>query len=122
MPLGETASSNVYLHATIRMLKKAYREQKARIWRAIIEYLERPKRKRIAVNLSKINRYAKEGETVIVPGKVLGAGELTKKLTIAAFSFSSSALRKIKKANGQALTLQELLKINPRGSNVRIIA
>jgi len=122
VPLGETKSSNVYLHATIRMLKKAYRDNKAKIWRAIVNYLERPKRKRIVVNLSKINRYAKDGETVIVPGKVLGAGELTKKVTVAAFSFSSSAIKKIKKANGQAITLQELLKINPRGSNVRIIA
>jgi len=41
--------------------------------------------------------YRKEGETVVVPGKVLNVGELTKKVEVAAFSFSQSAEEKIKK-------------------------
>jgi len=119
--LGQSRSTNVYLQATIRELKKMYRENGARIWRAVVEYLERPKRKRVAVNVSKINRYANEGEIIIVPGKVLGTGDLTKKVTVAALSFSTSAIRKIKKVNGQAISIQELIKINPKGSNVRLI-
>ena len=37
--------------------------------------------------------------------KVLGNGELTKKLKITAHRFSKSALEKIEKAGGQAVTL-----------------
>jgi large subunit ribosomal protein L15 len=38
--------------------------------------------------------------------KILGDGELTKKLTISAYGFSKSALEKIEKAGGKAVVLQ----------------
>lgn len=86
------------------------------------ELLSRSSRRRVAVNLSKISRYAGDGEIVVVPGKVLGSGTLTKKVTIAALSFSLTALEKIKSSGGRALTIRDLLKENPSGRGVRIIA
>jgi large subunit ribosomal protein L15 len=38
--------------------------------------------------------------------KILGDGELTKKLTINAYGFSKSALEKIEKAGGKAVVIQ----------------
>ncbi len=62
-----------------------------------------------------------KGETVVVPGKVLGDGSLDHKLEIAAFKFTQSAKEKIKKAGGKFMSISELIKKNPKGSNVRII-
>jgi len=117
----KTNATNPYLHALIKLLLKASRENKAKIWRAVAELLQRPKRKRIAVNVGKIDKVVKEGEVIVVPGKVLGAGEIKKKVIVAAWRFSVTAKEKIEKAGGKAISIPELIDMNPKGSNVRII-
>lgn len=75
----------------------------------------------MAVNLSRLNRYTTEKETVIVPGKVLGSGKLEHPVVIAAFTFSDQAQSKILSAKGKCLTIPNLLETNPKGSNIRIM-
>lgn len=104
----------------IDSLRKLSIEQKVNIWKRIASDLEKPSRQRRIVNLSKIDQYAKENETVIVPGKVLGNGELSKSVTVAAFSFSEQAKDKISK-KGSFLSINELAQKNPKGSRVRIL-
>ena len=58
---------------------------------------------------------------VYVPGKVLGAGQLTHPITIAAFSFTQKAYEKIKQAGGTVLTTSEFAEKYPRGSGVKLI-
>ncbi|MEM5802269.1 MAG: 50S ribosomal protein L18e [Candidatus Aenigmatarchaeota archaeon] len=116
-----TGPTNPYLKNLIDILKSKSRELNAPIWKAIAEKLEKPTRRRVEVNLSKIDRYAKEGETIIVPGKVLAAGKLTKKVNIAAWQFSKQAEEKIKQVRGNVMTIEELLEKNPKGSYVKII-
>jgi large subunit ribosomal protein L18e len=96
-------------------------ETKAAIWRKLAENLSKPKRRRIAVNLSRINRYTKAGETIVVPGKVLGTGKLNHPLKIAALQFSEQAEQKIAQAEGSCMTITELLKKHPKGSGIKII-
>ena len=110
--------TNQELLRVIRLLRK---NRKARIWRAVAERLEKPRRLRAEVNISRINRYTKEGDTVIVPGKVLGAGKLTHPVYVAAFSFSKAAREKIIEAGGECMTIEELMERNPTGSNVKIL-
>ena len=93
----------------------------SRFWRRIVKDLKKPSRQRRIVNLYKINKCVKEGETIIVPGKVLSVGDLNKKVDIAALNFSSGAKEKITQANGKAMTIKELLQINPEGKKVRIL-
>jgi hypothetical protein len=50
----------------------------------------RSRRQRRVVNPWKLDQYANEGETIIVPGKVLGDG-VHQKVTIAAYSYSDEA-------------------------------
>ncbi len=119
--MKRTGPTNLLLRKLADELEKAGKKNNAKVWLYIAETLRRPTRSRVAVNLSKINRYAKEGEMVLVPGKVLGGGILEKKVTIAAFSFSKEALDKIRKSGSKAITLSEAVKINPEGSNTRII-
>lgn len=119
--MKEAETTNPELRELIRFLKKQSREQKARIWSAIAEKLAASRRRRIAINISRINRYTNRNETVVVPGKVLGAGELKHPVTVAAYAFSETAKQKIKKARGKCLTITELVKKNPKGSNIKII-
>jgi large subunit ribosomal protein L18e len=114
-------TSNPELISLVRLLRKSAREHKADIWRTIAEYLSKPRRKRIAVNVSRINRYTKDGDEVVVPGKVLGAGLIMHPVKVAALDFSGQARRKIIEAGGKCLSISELIKLNPKGSNVKII-
>jgi len=113
--------TNPELVGTIRFLEKSAKQNDARIWRKIADALSRTRRQRVAVNLSRVNRYTKSGETIAVPGKVLAAGAIDHPVTVTAFAFSQRAITKITKAKGKCLSYNELVKKNPKGSGVRII-
>jgi len=121
MSSKRTKITNPELLSLIRFLKKKSRENEAMIWRRVAEMLSKPKRRRIAVNVSRINRYTKENDEVIVPGRVLGSGTINHPVKVAAFAFSEQARTKIIKAKGKCLTIPELAEMNPKGSNVKII-
>ncbi|MGI0053575.1 MAG: 50S ribosomal protein L18e [Thermoplasmata archaeon] len=108
------------LRHTLIALRRAARDHKAPVWGAVARGLARPRHRVIPVNLGHLDRLAPEGATVVVPGKVLAAGELRRPLTVAAFHFSAAARQKIHAAGGSALTIVELLKARPDGSGVRI--
>lgn len=95
--------------------------RKKGIWRRTAEFLAKPRRKRVEVNVSKIEHYAPEGATILVPGKVLGAGRMSKKVTIAAFSFSESAKKIISEGGAKTISIGELLEKNPEGKSVILL-
>jgi large subunit ribosomal protein L18e len=118
--MTKTKKSDPNLVLLIDVLKKQTRENGAEIWRDIARRLEKPSRNWAEVNLSRLERYAKEGDVIVVPGKVLGAGAINK-LTVAAFRFSASAVKKIEEAGGRQLTFAQLMKETPSGRDVRIM-
>ena len=73
------------------------------------------------VNLSRINRYTEDNEIIVVPGKVLGTGDIDHKVSIAAFSFSGQAKEKLEKVGAKIIPLLELSKQKPDGRNIKII-
>ncbi|MEM3793909.1 MAG: 50S ribosomal protein L18e, partial [Candidatus Bathyarchaeia archaeon] len=87
--------SNPILLDMVKELRRAAKLNDAPIWDSIAEWIEAPRRLRAQVNLSKINRLSKEGETLLIPGKVLGTGKLDHRVTVAALSFSKEAKRRI---------------------------
>jgi large subunit ribosomal protein L18e len=109
------------LTSLIRDLKRSAYENDAPIWKDIAVRLEKASRNWPVVNLDKINRYINENETALIPGKVLSSGNLTKKVSIAAWNFSDKSVDKIKKAGCKILTIQDLAKDNPKGKDVRIL-
>jgi len=111
---------NQQLATLIEELKKLSREHDAKLWKRIAKELEKPTRQRRVVNIYKIDQHTTKNETVIVPGKVLGVGDLSHSVTVAALSFSAEAEQKIT-TKGTAMTIQELMKKNPKGNNVKII-
>ena len=114
-------TTNPELIKLIRTLRKKSRENEARIWRDIADRLARSRQRRATVNVSHLNRHTEDGETVAVPGKVLGSGKMDHPIRVAAFAFSKQAESKILRAKGKCLSIQELAEENPKGTNVRII-
>lgn len=112
--------TNPELLKLIRYLRKKSRENRVGIWRDVANKLSRSRKRRIKVNVSHLNRHAKGRETVVVPGKVLGAGRIDHPVVVAAFTFSEQAKLKILKAKGKCLAIPDLIKKNPKGANVRI--
>jgi len=119
--MKRTGPTNPLLKDLIGELKKRSNEQSVKLWKRIALELEKPTRQRRVVNLSRINRYTKENEVVIVPGKVLGSGMLNHKLTISAYQFSEQAKDKIEKSGAEIVSLLELSKEKPNGKKLRII-
>lgn len=116
-----TGPTNPILLKLVAELKKKSNEQSANIWKRIANDLEKPTRQRRVVNLSSLSRHTKENEIVVVPGKVLGAGDLNHKITISAFQFSDGAKEKLEKVGAKIVPLLELSKSNPSGKGVRIM-
>lgn len=74
-------------------------------------------------NLSSISsmKGVKDGSIVIVPGKVLGQGQIDKKIQIAALSFSASAVEKLAKAKVQTSSILDQITKNPKAQGVVLL-
>ncbi|HTT34847.1 MAG TPA: 50S ribosomal protein L18e [Thermoplasmata archaeon] len=109
------------VHALIE-LRRAAKRHEAPIWGAVARRLARPRHQVPPVNVGHLERLAAANEVIVVPGKLLAHGRLSKPLTVAAFHYSEGARTKIHAAGGTAVGLHDILKSHPNGSGVRIIA
>ena len=112
---------NPELKRAIQALDAASKKQGKPIWGALAKELNKPKRWRTSVNLSRINRHTKEGDVVAVPGKVLASGSLNHPVTIAAFAFSEGAREKIEGSGSKAISLETLLEEGTEPSSIKIL-
>ncbi|MCJ7450747.1 MAG: 50S ribosomal protein L18e [Candidatus Nanohaloarchaeota archaeon QJJ-9] len=112
--------TNPVLRETIIKLEKAARKNDAPVYEKAAEELKSSKRKQVEVNLSKLERKVEDGETVLIPGKVLGAGQFNKDAKISAFKFTDSAKQDIEE-EGEAYFIQDLIEENPEGEKVKVI-
>ena len=74
-----------------------------------------------SLNLTDINDGSKEGDTVVVPGKVLSQGEINKKIKVVAFGFSKKAREKLMKSKSDPTAISEEIKKNPDAKGVKIL-
>jgi len=118
--MRRTGPTNPNIRKLVADLHSLATKEKVKMWKVIAKELEKPTRRRREVNIERINRATKKDESIIVPGKVLSKGELDHKVIVAAWKFSEAAKQKINKS-GKALSIQELIKENPKGKKVRII-
>lgn len=104
-----------------RELKNASKKNKAPIWSRLAELALKPSSVRRIVNVGQIDKFAKDSDVIVVPGKVLGTGNLTHKITLCSFSISNSGAQKILDSGGKILSFAELVKSNPTGKGVKIV-
>ncbi len=108
--------SDYYIRKLIRDLHKT----KRRIWKKVSKKLSGPRKNRIEANLYRINKKTKNNDVIVVPGKILGIGDLDHKLTIACLNSSKSAQKKIETSGSKLISIDELLEQNPQGDKVKI--
>lgn len=101
---------NELLAGLISQLEEKGRLENVPFWHALAKKLNRPRRMGYEVNLFKLEKNAGRKETIVVPGSVLGSGELTKPVTVAALRFSKGAEEKIRKAGGHTLSLEHFIR------------
>src|SRR2546425_1996859 len=119
--MAKTSKTNPNLQRVVQGLRDVSREAGSAIWRDVADRLERSRKNWSEVNLSRLGRYATKGEQVVVPGVILGTGEISTPVTVAAFRASGAARKKIEAAGGKAGSLLELAVQNPKGSGIRIM-
>jgi len=76
-----------------------------------------PTRMQAKVNVGKIQE--SKGDTIIVPGKVLSAGDITSKKKVYALGFSETAKEKLKKAGCDFKTVLVALKELKKGEKLK---
>lgn len=107
----------------IKLLKTRYKKDKKNIWKALAAYLKKSRRlrKSIRINLDKLS-YLNEkfkDKTFIVPGKVLGNGNIKGKIRVIAFEFSENAKRKLQ--GNEYYSLKEFLEKEGKEVNLMIV-
>lgn len=117
--IKKTMTTNQVLFDLIRDLKRVSAKLGVNVYKAAAVKLSAPASQRPEVNLSRIDKYANEGEIIIVPGKVLGSGILNKKVTIVGFNASEGAISKIEAAGAKYISLKEYISKKP-DTKVRI--
>ena len=94
---------------------------KRKSWFNLASMLSSSSRKQSSINLDEINMQAKEGDIIVIPGKVLNKGELTKKVRICALGISKSAKEKLKSTKSEFASISDEIHKNPKAEGIKII-
>lgn len=105
----------------VKELKQAYAKNDAPIWAKLAKLALKPTSARHVVNLTRINKHTKENDVVIVPGKILGTGNISHKITLCSFSISNTAAKKVIDSGGQIISFTKIIEKFPTGKGVAII-
>ena len=100
---------------TIRAAKKN------KNWLEVAGIFSGPRKKRKNLNLEEIDKLSKEGEIIVVPGKVLSQGEINKKIKIVALGFSKKAEEKLLNSKCEAVYIKDEIKKDPEAKGIRIL-
>ncbi len=95
--------------------------KKSPFWVRVGELIGRPVRRRPGINLSRLAKVTKSGQTVLVASRVLGTGTMPHPVTVAAMGFTASARRLIEKSGGKVVTLEEMAAKHPTGKDVGLV-
>ena len=105
----------------IKDLKQASKKNEAPIWSRLADLAVKPSTSRRVVNLARINKITKENNVLFVPGKVLGTGNISHKISLCSFSISRTATKKIIQSGGKIMKLSDMIEKYPTGKGVTII-
>ena len=107
--------TNPFLEETISL------SLKNKPWLPIAKLISSPTRSHPSINLEEIDSQTETGDTVLIPGKVLAKGDLSKKVRIVSLTISSPALHKLSKTKSEFATIKEEIEINPKAEGVKVI-
>jgi large subunit ribosomal protein L18e len=87
----------------------------------LAKILATPKKVSMKINLEELNEICEDGENIIIPGKLLGTGELNKKIKIIFWSASESAIQKLEKNKIEFSKIYENLKDAKKLKEYRVL-
>ena len=119
MKISKTKISNKQKRKTNPELVETINLAKKNNLLELANRLSGPTRTQNKINLEDLNKI-KETKILVV-GKVLGKGEIEKKISISALSFSESALEKLKKKSCETNTIKKEIEKNKKLEGVKII-
>jgi len=95
--------------------------KKSKGWVEIAGIISSPRRNKISMNLEEIDKKTKEGDVVVVPGKILSQGDVGKKIKVIAVNFSEKAKEKLLTSKSEVSELLDEIKKNPEAKGIRIL-
>lgn len=95
--------------------------KKNKAWLEVAGLISTPRKRHSSINLEDIEKVAKEGETLVIPGKVLSQGDLNKKVKIVALNFSEKAKEKLLKSGIKSDSILNEIKSNPEAKGIKIL-
>lgn len=111
----EKRKTNPSLVETIRLAKKNEK------WLDVAGLLSGPRRRKVNLNLSEIDKEVKEGDSVLIPGKVLSQGNVSKKIKVVGLGFSKNAKEKLLNSKCEVVYIKDEIKKNPSAKGLKIL-
>ncbi len=91
------------------------------IWLEVASVLAGPRKKRKNINLNELSKLIDKEKIVVIPGKVLSDGEISKKVKVVALNFSDRAKEKLLNAKCEVSSIVDEIKLNPNAKDVKIL-
>ncbi len=89
--------------------RAAGQDRSPKLWKRVHHLVSVPARRRASVNIYKINKHTKDGDNVVVPGKVLSVGMMDHKVNIAALEYSKKAEALLSGASCRMVKISEMI-------------
>ena len=105
----------------VKTLRGASKKNNAPIWERLADLALKPTRAKRTINLGQLDKFVSDNDVVVVPGKVLGTGSLSHKITLCSFSISTTGAKKITESGGKVLDISQIIKNHPTGKGEKII-
>ncbi|MHB1439643.1 MAG: 50S ribosomal protein L18e [Cuniculiplasma sp.] len=121
MSIQMERKTSLKIMETVKTLLEVSRENQSPMWRDVARRLSETRQNYADLNVGKISRLCKDGDVVVVPGKVLGSGYMEKKVRISALDVSEKAMKKIKESGSEFISLLDLARESPEPKNIKIM-
>ena len=96
--------------------------KKNEAWNSVGAVISGSRRNQINTNVEDLNKTESNEKVIVVPGKVLSQGEISKKVKVVALSFSEKAKEKLIKAGCEVSSILEEIKSNPSAKGVVVFS
>jgi large subunit ribosomal protein L18e len=109
------------IDSALAAVKTAAKASRKPVYKKAVKLLSKKTNQLVEVNVGKLDLVSAEGSVLLVPGKVLGEGDVSKKLYVGAVAFTASAAQKISSAGGEALLMKDFVAKFGEGKGVFLI-
>ena len=110
--------TNQVVQQLAKDLKQASKKNDAPIWSTLAKMALKPASAKRTININRISQLTKENDVVVFPGKVLGTGNISHKITLCSFSISLTAATKVLESGGKISNFEDLIEKVPTGKGV----